>query len=698
MTARRFKFGYDAWILAFSLFYILLPTLPIVLVGFNLVDVRTALLGSMVLMLFSLPLVLIGFENIKASIKALTLDAQRISQLDFAGEDGRRPLFHELDELHQQHREMKRSLQYQTQALQDAQGKLASLVENGLLLSSERDKHRLLRHILLEGKRICQADAATLYLMTEQDSLRFTLRSKDDTLPSYEIPLHDPETGAPNLRHVSTYVALNNETVVIEDIYRETRFDLSGTRRFDAESGYRTVSMLCVPLSARNGEVLGVLQFMNALDPQTHHVVPFSRQIITFVEALASQAAVALDNHNLIDSQTALIDAMIEMLAGAIDAKSAYTGSHCARVPELAMLLAEQACAVREGPLASFSFDTEEQWREFRIGAWLHDCGKITTPEHVIDKATKLEMIYNRIHEVRMRFEVLLRDARIARLEALAAGEPPGRVEARYQAEATQLQDDFAFVAECNIGGELMAPERVERLRQIAQRTWQRHFDDRLGLSHEESSRLAGFPSTPLPTLESLLADKPEHVIPRFDDKALDPRYGFKMAVPEHLYNHGELYNLSVGRGTLTVEERYKVNEHIIQTIVMLEGMPFPKHLKRVPEYAGTHHETLLGTGYPRRLDGDSLSIPARIMAIADIFEALTASDRPYKKAKTLSESIDILAGLRDRGHIDADLFELFLTSGIHLAYGQRRLKPEQLDAVDIAAFLRRPQVAAATA
>ncbi|MHA6491620.1 HD domain-containing phosphohydrolase [Pseudomonas borbori] len=691
MTFGKYKLRYEAWTTALLLLFILMPVLPIIALSLDIFEIRTALLINMLLMLLTLPFAIAGFESIKRAIGVLETDAQKIRTLDFSPSPHPRSFIRELEDLQQHQNEMKHSLQTQTTALRDAQSKLASLVENGLLLSSERDKHRLLRHILMAGKRICNADAATLYLMTDHDTLRITLRSKADTLPSIELPLHDLVSGQPNEHHVSTYVALHNQAVLIDDVYRETRFDLSGTRRFDEDTGYRTVSMLCVPLASRSGEVLGVLQFMNALDPVSGAVVGFSAQSHSFIEALASQSAVALDNHNLIDSQTALIDAMIEILAGAIDAKSPYTGGHCARVPDLALMLAEQASAEREGPLAAFGFHTDEEWREFRIGAWLHDCGKITTPEHIVDKATKLEIIYNRIHEIRMRFEVLLRDAMIERLERIAAGEPSTQADAHYSAAAQQLRDDFAFVAQCNIGGEEMESQNIERLHVIAQRTWTRHFDNRLGLSHEESRRLEALPSPPLPTTEQLLADKPEHLLRRGENKALDPKYGFKLVVPEYQFNFGELYNLSVSRGTLTAEERFKVNEHITQTIVMLENLPFPKNLRRVPEYAGTHHETLLGTGYPRQLDAASLSIPARIMAIADIFEALTASDRPYKKAKTLSESIGILANLRDRGHIDADLFALFLREGLHLRYGARHLHPEQLDEVDVEAYLHKP-------
>ncbi len=686
MTTAFFKFRFKNWSVVLTAFF-LLQLLPILALTFGLAP--TTVLGlSVVVLLCTLPLALNGMDSINRTIERLAEDTRLIRNLDFSGEQPKASMFHEVDSLNRNHSSMKAALQLQTQTLQETQAKLASLVENGLLLSSERDRDALLRHILMQGKLICNAQAATMYLKTENDTLRFALRSMDDDLPASEIVLHDPVSGLPNERHVSTYTALHNKAVVIDDVYAETRFDLSGTRHFDAESGYHTVSMLSVPLAPRQGEVIGVLQFMNALDPLTGEVVAFSPQVLSFVGALASQAAIALDNHNLIDAQKALIDAMIEILAGAIDAKSAYTGAHCERVPELALMLAEEACKVSEGPLAEFSFNSADEWREFRIGAWLHDCGKITTPEHVVDKATKLETIYNRIHEVRMRFEVLLRDAHIACLEAIRDGVDEAVARADYQRAMAQLQDDFAYVAECNIGSELMEPERIERLNQIGKRLWLRHFDDRLGLSEGELHRVEHLAVVELPAQEALLADKPQHIFPRLASREYDPKYGFKVTVPEHLYNYGELYNLSVSRGTLTAEERYKINEHIIQTIMMLENLPLPANLKRVPEYAGTHHETLMGTGYPRQLDKDKLSIPARIMAIADVFEALTASDRPYKKAKTLSESVRILANLRDKGHIDAHLFALFLRSGMPQRYAKRYLQPAQIDEIDIASFL----------
>ncbi|MFM9103704.1 MAG: HD-GYP domain-containing protein, partial [Cyanobium sp.] len=314
--------------------------------------------------------------------------------------------------------------------------------------------------------------------------------------------------------------------------------------------------------------------------------------------------------------------------------------------------------------------------------------------EYVVDKATKLETIHNRIHEIRTRFEVLLRDAEIERLQGLLAGGDAEALQAGYEARRRQLQDDFAFVAVSNVGGEFFDPAKVERLQQIAQQSWQRHFDDTLALAWEEHERRTDSgrrPADVLPVHEPLLADKPWHRIPRPPQQVPDPLYGFRMDVPELLNNLGELTNLSVSRGTLTDEERYTINEHIVQTIIMLEGLPFPPQLAGVAEIAGGHHETLDGRGYPRRLTAEQLSIPARIMAIADIFEALTAADRPYKRAKTLSESIAILAGFRDRQHIDPDLFELFLRSGVYRRYAEAFLKPEQIDEVDIERYLSPP-------
>lgn len=647
---------------------------------------RDVLLVTLLVLALLAPLALLGSRQVSRSLAELAKDSERIKLFDFSSEPHHPDsLLYEINALSDAQAVMHQSIKQRTEALNQARRKLADLVEYGLLLSREKNRDALLRLILLGGRDIADCAEASLFLKTDRDTLIFALRTDNSTPPVTEIPLFHAD-GTPNDRLDLTYAALRNETVIIADIDSEKRFDLSASLQHEAASGCRPVSQLTVPLSPREGEVIGLLQFTNALDPKNDEVIPFPQELIGFIQALAAQSALALENHTLLDSQKTMMDSLIKIIAEAIDAKSAYTGGHCKRVPELAVMLAEEVGKVGSGPLAGHGFKTEDEWREFRIGAWLHDCGKVTTPEYVVDKATKLETIYNRIHEIRTRFEVLLRDAQIHRLEAVAGGSPTTEADAAFAQRKQQLLDDFDFVAQCNMGEEAMAPERVERLQQIGAQTWLRHFDDRLGLSHEELARRG--PTAPPPVKEPLLANKPWHIVPREEDTALDPKYGFRISVPDARYNFGELYNLGIAHGTLTVEERFRINEHIIQTIIMLDNLPLPKHLQRIPEYAGTHHETLVGDGYPRKLTGDSLSIPSRIMAIADIFEALTASDRPYKQAKTLSEALKIMVSLKKEQHIDADLFDLFLTSGVYQRYSTRFLKQEQIDDVEIGSFI----------
>ena len=484
--------------------------------------------------------------------------------------------------------------------------------------------------------------------------------------------------------------ALSGDTLNIRDAYDSKEFDFSGTKAFDASNNYRSRSFLTVPLKNSQGGVIGVLQLLNAKDPATGEVVEFSQDIQPLIEALASQAAVALDNAILIEAQENLLESFITLMARAVDAKSPYTGGHCERVPELTKMLTQAVCDTSSGPFASFNL-TEEEWYELHIGAWLHDCGKVTTPEYVVDKSTKLETITDRIHEVRMRFEVVKREAEIECLNKILAGGDDASLRAELETTLAAIDDDFAFIAECNLGGEFMGDELVERVRQIARRTWHRTLNDRIGIAHEELRRKSREPERELPCEEPLLADRVDHVI---EHDALihsadpDNPYGFRIEVPEHKYNLGEIYNLCISRGTLTAEERFKINDHIVQTIVMLESLPFPKHLQRVPEIAGGHHEKMDGTGYPKRLNGAEMSVPARVMAIADVFEALTAADRPYKPPKKLSESIRIMSFMVKDQHLDPELFRLFLESGVYQDYADKYLLPAQVDEVDIAAYL----------
>jgi len=421
-------------------------------------------------------------------------------------------------------------------------------------------------------------------------------------------------------------------------------------------------------------------------------VKPVKTNIIELIQLSDSLISMSRSIQAYEKSLKEMMESFIRLIADAIDAKSPYTGGHCKRVPVIAEMLAKAASESEEGEFKNFRFQSEEELKAFEMGAWLHDCGKITTPEYVVDKATKLETIYNRIHEIRTRFEVIWRDIEILYYERLLKGEEKEKLDRWKAEEHRTLIEEFNFIAECNLGGEFMSDEKKHRIETIAKRTWLRHFDDRLGLSDIEQMRY-NRADTPLPVREPLLSDRPEHIVERYGFNEEDYRKkGFKLHVPKHLYNQGEIYNLCIEKGTLTEEERFKIEEHVIMTIKMLEQLPYPPDMEKIPEYAGTHHETMDGTGYPRRLPKEKLSIPARIMAIADIFEALTASDRPYKKMKTLSESLQIMSYMVKEGHLDAEVFALFLKSGIYRIYAEKYLKPEQIDKVDIDALLTNSQ------
>jgi len=387
-------------------------------------------------------------------------------------------------------------------------------------------------------------------------------------------------------------------------------------------------------------------------------------------------------------AQKDLLDSFIHLLANAIDEKSSHTGGHCIRVPELSLMIADAAHNCDEGVFKDFLIENEDQKREISIASWLHDCGKITTPEYIVDKATKLESLVNRIHEIRTRFEVIHRDKTIEALEKKLSGENHEVVDLWLEKEHKILQDEFKAVANANVGSEYMNDSDKEYIINIGSRTWCRNFDDTIGLGEEEKNRVL-LENSSTPQMEMLLDDKLRHIIPRehFDYDEYK-KMGFKTKVPEHLYNLGEVYNLTISAGTLSYEERFKIQEHVHMTIKMLEKLPFPDYLKNVPLYAGAHHETLIGTGYPRELTKENTPIVSRIMAIADIFEALTASDRPYKQAKTLSQSIDIMFSMAKKEHIDIDIFRLFLKNNLHIIYGKKYLTEKQIDKVDISKYL----------
>ncbi|MEQ5776903.1 GAF domain-containing protein [Thalassospira sp. NFXS8] len=561
-----------------------------------------------------------------------------------------------------------------------AASQLAKLVDLGIALSAEHDRGALNQKILQAARDFTNADGGSLYLINEDESeLHFRIMA-NDTLDRYvadgdqqqypfpPLPLYLPD-GTPNHQNIASYVALSGETINIVDAYAADGFDFSGTRRFDAATGYRSQSFLTVPLKSARGRVIGVLQLINARSDDGT-VIAFDPMIEPLITALTSQSAVALENRRLLQSQRDLIDSFVRILAQGIDAKSPHTGAHCERVPVLAKMLAQAAVEQQNGPFAGFSL-SDQEWYELDLAAWLHDIGKIVTPEHVVEKATKLETIHNRIHEIRTRFEVMLRDAEIDMLRRQLAGEDAAQCQADFNARRDELQQQFELVAQSNIGSENIDLNTVTAMREIASQNWQRNFDRTSGLSWAESSRInpeeAAILSQPGP--EPLLSDRQDQVY--------------------NQVNNGEIYNLSIPRGTLTPEERAIINDHVVLTQDMLLQLPFPPGLHNVPAIAGNHHEKMDGSGYPRGLKGDQMGTLEKVMVIADIFEALTAVDRPYKKPKKLSECIDILGGMRDQGKIDSDLFELFLTSGAYRQYGDIYLQPDQRDEVDVTRYIK---------
>jgi HD-GYP domain-containing protein (c-di-GMP phosphodiesterase class II) len=536
------------------------------------------------------------------------------------------------------------------ETLEDLFRRLEQLNEIGAALSKERDIDRLLELILSAAKGITNADGGTLYrVTTDRRALRFAILHNDTlkadrggtsgkpvALP--DLPLADG-LGHPNYSLVAVYAALKARTVNVADAYTEQGFDFSGTRRFDEQTGYRSKSFLTVPMINHDGEVIAVLQLINAVNRQSREVQSFTAADQRLVESLASQAAIALTNRQLLAQMEELFESFIKLINLAIDEKSPYTGEHCQRVPVLTMMLAEAASGA-DGALAGFRMDDKDRY-ELKIAALLHDCGKVTTPVHVVDKATKLQTLFDRIHLIDTRFEVLKRDAEIAALKDLLAArecrDETGETLRRLQLEEElkSLDADREFLRHANIGRENTSSADRDRVRNIGtKRRWR-----------DCEGRDADF----------LSAD--------------------------------EMENLAISAGTLTDAERETIHYHIVATIKMLEQLPWPKDLQNVPEYAGGHHERMDGKGYPKGLTREQMSVPARIMGIADIFEALTARDRPYKDGMKLSEAMRILGKFAVNGHIDPDLFRIFVEKKVYLAYARQFLDPAQIDAVDEAAL-----------
>lgn len=634
---------------------------------------------TIVILLLCIPLGWLMSRLLVRPLRALVDEAEAIRSFNFTYPVSARSPVLEIDQL--------------AVAMGKMRDTISSFLDITASLSAETRFDALLKRVLKETVDLSEASAGLLYLRDAATGALVPhglfVNDEQHSLEEHRIPAYAP-----------------GEAAIPQWILQPADGGASAVASigFDQANGFQSllhtldsprVHLVGTGLHNRQGDTLGVLLLLHRDSGEEAELAMLKPQRIAYVEAVSGVAALCIESQRLLEQQKQLLDAFIQLIAGAIDAKSPYTGGHCQRVPELTLMLARAAADSEAEAFRAYQ-PSDEEWEALHIAAWLHDCGKVTTPEYVVDKATKLETIYDRIHEVRMRFELLKRDAWVTYWEGVARGGDTAALGDLRDAALAALDEEFAFVARCNLGGEAMADVDQERLRQIAARTWTRTLDDRIGVSWEEQQRQARIPAPELPVQEPLLADKPEHLFERPESELIpaDNPWGFKLDVPTYKHNRGELYNLGIARGTLTAEERYIINNHIVQTIRMLDHLPFPKHLANVAEIAGGHHEKMDGSGYPKRLTREEMSLPARMMAIADIFEALTAVDRPYKKGKTLSESLSIMAGMCRGAHVDPQLFGLFISADIPQIYAERYLRPEQIDAVDQASILAKAGLA----
>ncbi len=613
------------------------------------------------ILVLSIPIVWLIARRVARPLKELAAKVQRIMEFKF---DDDRQITSNIAEI-----------ALLSNGIDRMQNNIREFLDINHTINSERKFDLLLEKLIRETIDVAEADGGLVALFAEdktafEDGKLCWINEKKEATIKSVLEFVPPDSNS------SLHKALRQNIVTESCAIREDEVDM-------LESGFdnpavKRVDVVSVPLYDRMKEKLGVLALFKTIKPGE---ASFRPEQLSFIGALGSMAAIALDNHSLLNAQRELRDAMIHIIAGAIDAKSHYTGGHCERVPELFRLLLEAACDSEANGFKDFKLD-EDDWEEAKLAGWLHDCGKLVTPEYVVDKATKLETIYDRIHEIRTRFEVLKRDAVIESLRTLIAGGEAEAEKEKLKNTLNELDDDFAFVAKANAGGEFMKDEDLARLTAIGKRTWMRTLDKKLGVSREELLRQENAADEILPVREQVLMDRPEQVIARDPHDIIpeDNLWQVKLPTPKDLYNRGELYNLSVRRGTLTEEERYIINEHSIRTMMMLSELPWPKHLRMVADIAASHHEKMDGTGYPRCLTGDKLGIPARMLAIADIFEALTASDRPYKPGKTVKEALKIMEDFKEQGHIDPAIYQLFAQSGVPKKYADKYLKPEQND------------------
>lgn len=504
-------------------------------------------------------------------------------------------------------------------------------IKIGLALSTEKNIDKLLEMIVLEARAMSNADAGTLYItdkenkhlnfkIVQNDTLNIRMGGTSGTEINFsKIPLY--QDGKPNHYNVSSHVAISGEIVNIPDVYEAEGFDFTGPKKYDAKTGYRSKSMIVIPLTNHENDIIGVLQLLNAKNPETGEVIGFSNEYVDDIASLASQAAVALTNTQLIQDLKDLLYAFIKSIAMAIDEKSSYTGGHIKRVVELSMIIAEKINETTRPPFEDKAFDNDEM-EELHIAAWMHDIGKITTPEYVVDKSTKLQTIFDRIILVETRFNLIRKlienkclNRKLELLQKGADKKDIDNLDPELESELKILESDLEFIKSSNLPGEFMSDDKIIRIKEIAAKTY-------------------------------LLSDR-EH--PFITDE--------------------ELENLTIRKGSVTEKERKIIENHSAVAYKMLSQLPFPKKLQNVPVYASEHHEKLDGSGYPKGLTAKNLPLQSRIIAIADIFEALTARDRPYRKPIPVSQVLKIMDFMKKDNHIDPDIYDLFIERKLYEKY-----------------------------
>ncbi len=518
----------------------------------------------------------------------------------------------------------------------EIKGHLSQLIEIGNLLTNEKDLNILIEKILLTAKNLSNADGGTLYLVNERelfftvvqtDSLNIKMGGTQEKISWPSLSLYKQDNSA-NRQMVAVLCALENKLINIEDVYYEKGFDFSGTKKFDENTGYRTKSMLVVPLTNYDNEVIGVLQLLNKHDSK-NRVISFTKEDEKLIKSMSFQAAISIENTRLIKSLEDLLNSFIKSIANAMGEKSYHTGGHIKKVAYIASLFAEEIN--KDTTIYKDVNYTITQLKEIETAAWLHDIGKITTPEHIIDKSTKLETIYDRVELIKAKIEVAKRDLEIELLKQKLSNTPKiNLLEEKTQKEILKLQRDLDFICKINYGA-YMSEEMKQRVVDISKR--------QISINNQKINLLS-------------------------DD---------------------EIYNLNIQRGTLTEEEREIINNHVVVTYDMLNTLPFPKKLKRVPLIAGSHHKKVGGGGYgAKEIMHLPMSLEDKMLAIADVFEALTSNDRPYKKGNTLSKSMRILADMVKDKSLDKELMQFFVQKKLYLKFAHEFLIKEQIDEFDI--------------